>query len=50
MFNKGVPGMYDAVWGGTTGGTVYIINMTNSTQFTYLKGLLAAGYIAETAI
>ena len=50
MFNRGVPYMYNAVWGGVTGGTIYVINMTNSTQFTYLKGLLAAGYIAETAI
>jgi len=31
-------------------GTLYIINLTNSTQFEYLKGLLAAGYIAQTAI
>jgi len=50
MLNRGVSDMYNSVWGGYTTGTIYIIDMTNSTQFNYLKGLLAAGYIAETAI
>jgi len=51
MLNRGVEDMYNSLWGGPrTTGIVYIIDLTNFTQFQYLKGLLAAGYIAETAI
>ncbi|AEK73778.1 thiol protease [Thermococcus sp. 4557] len=51
MLNRGIADMYNAIWkGSSTTGIIYIIDMTDSTQFQYLKGLLAAGYIAYTGI
>ncbi len=50
--NRGDADMYysASLGGSPRSGVVYVINMTNETQFSYLKGLLAAGYVAETSI
>lgn len=54
MVNKATPAMYNAIWTsnvfGYYGGKIYVVNLSNTTQFNYLKGLLAAGYVAQTAI
>jgi len=57
MYNRGDQGMLEAsysLWLGghspEVGGTWYVLDLTNQTQFNYLKGLLAAGYIAQTGI
>lgn len=56
MYNRGESGMLEAAYslwiGGSpeVGGTWYVLDLTNQTQFNYLKGLLAAGYIAQTGI
>ncbi|RLF82756.1 hypothetical protein DRN44_03050, partial [Thermococci archaeon] len=53
MLNRGKGDMYSystleaRFW---SPGYVYIIDMTDDTQFQYLKGLLAAGYVAHTSI
>lgn len=46
-YNRGVDGMASPVgypW------DIYMLDLMNSTQFTYLKGLLAYGYVAYTGI
>ncbi|NJE45949.1 PEGA domain-containing protein [Thermococcus sp. GR7] len=46
-YNRGVDGMASPIgypW------DIYMLDLTNSTQFNYLKGLLAYGYIAYTGI
>ena len=46
-FNRGVDEMASPIgypW------DIYILDLTNSTQFNYLKGLLAYGYVAYTGI
>jgi len=51
MVNKGSPEMYNALLnGGVSGGKIYVVDLSNETQFNYLKGLLAAGYIVQTTI
>lgn len=56
-YNRGLGDMYDAALKGwfyvpqaSQAGIIYILDLTNSTQFQYLRGLLAAGYVAETGI
>ncbi|NJE29699.1 hypothetical protein E3E38_01335 [Thermococcus sp. 18S1] len=56
-YNRGSGDMYDAALKGwfyvpqaSQTGIIYILDLTNSTQFQYLRGLLAAGYVAETGI
>ncbi len=54
IINKAIPAMYNSIWEsnifGQYGGKIYVVNLSNTTQFNYLKGLLAAGYVAQTAI
>ena len=57
ILNKGSSSMYDAsgLWGvfhkgESYGGKIYIVNLSNTTQFDYFKGLLVAGYVAQTTI